>query len=571
MSNSSGQTRYVDQLSQELKSKFPQAGVEYVKNERYADEDTIYVNHGNVLDVARDLKNQFPYLLDVCGVDYPGRDKRFEVVYHFLNPDTNRRLRMKAKVDEGDNIPSLTPVYKSANWFEREAFDLLGLKFQGHPNLRRILCHEDFVGHPLRKDYPADRNQELKTPIQHTYEKDRERMLRDQGDYLDDKVWINIGPAHPATHGTLRFMAVLSGETIEKLDVEIGYLHRCFEKMCENHDYNQIIPYTDRLNYCSAPMNNNAWCRTIEKQLGVTIPARAQMMRVILDEFSRCIDHLVCITTNVVDLGGLTNFWLGFAARERVYELFEKLCGARLTVSLSRIGGMGFDFPAGWVEEAREVVKSIRQAHREIDLLYTKNRIFVKRMVGTGKISAESAINWGFTGPCLRATGVPLDMRVYAPYYGYDQLEFDVPVGASGDSYDRYQVRMAEILESCRILDQCLNNIPSGAITVDDPGIVLPRKQDVYGNIEGLMNQFMQVINGVKVPAGEIYQGYEAANGELGFYVVSDGSGMPYRVKCRPPCFAIFQAITEMCEGDMIADLVATLGTINIIAGELDR
>ncbi len=571
MTDSSGQTRYIDSLSQDLKSKFPQAGIEYVKNERHSDEDTIYVNHGNVLDVARDIQKKFPYLLDVCGVDYPERDKRFEVVYHLLNPDTNQRLRMKSKVNDTDQIPSLTPVYKAANWFEREAFDLFGLKFQGHPNLRRLLCHEDFVGHPLRKDYPADRNQELKTPIQHTFEKDRERMLRNQEDFLEDKVWINIGPAHPATHGTLRFMAVLSGETIEKVDVEIGYLHRCFEKMCENHNYNQIIPYTDRLNYCSSPMNNNAWCRTIEKQLGVTIPARAQTMRVILDEFSRCIDHLVCVTTNLVDLGGLTNFWLGFAARERVYELFEKLCGARLTVSLARVGGMGFDFPAGWADDAREVVKVIRQAHHEIDLLCTKNRIFVKRMVGVGKISAESAINWGFTGPCLRATGVPLDMRVYAPYYGYDQLEFDVPVGDRGDCYDRYQVRMAEILESCRILDQCLNNIPSGAIEVDNPAIVLPSKQDVYGNIEGLMNQFMQVINGVKVPAGEIYQGYEAANGELGFYVVSDGSGVPYRVKCRPPCFAIFQAISEMVEGDMLADVVATLGTINIIAGELDR
>jgi NADH-quinone oxidoreductase subunit C/D len=571
MSVLSEQSRYVDALSAELKLKHPDAGVIYKKNERYADEDSIEVSHGKLLDIARDVKKKFPYLLDVCGVDYPGRDQRFDVVYHFLNPDTNQRLRLKSKVNESDKIPSLTPVYKAANWFEREAYDLFGLKFEGHPNLRRILCHEDFVGHPLRKDYPADKNQELKTPIDHVFEKDRERMLKNQSDFLDDKVWINIGPAHPATHGTLRFMAVLSGETIEKLDVEIGYLHRCFEKMCENHNYNQIIPYTDRLNYCSAPMNNNAWCRAIEKQLGITIPPRAQMMRVILDEFSRCIDHLVCITTNVVDLGGLTNFWLGFAAREKVYELFEKLCGARLTVSLARIGGMGFDLPDGWVEQAKETLKVIRQAHREIDLLCTKNRIFVKRMVGTGKISAESAINWGFTGPCLRATGVPLDMRVYAPYYGYDQLEFDIPVGDRGDSYDRYQVRMAEILESCKILDQCLKNIPSGPIDVEDPAIVLPNKQDVYGNIEGLMNQFMQVINGVKVPAGEIYQGYEAANGELGFYVVSDGSGVPYRVKCRPPCFAIFQAITEMCEGDMIADIVATLGTINIIAGELDR
>ena len=570
-SSSPAAPRYVEGISKEIAAKVPSSKVRYVAHPKYSDEDTIIVSPESVRDVARELHKKFPYLLDVCGVDYPERMKRLDVVYHFLNPDTKQRLRMKTEVSEDEAVPSLTPVYKAANWFEREAFDLLGVKFSGHPNLRRILCHDDFVGHPLRKDYPADKNQSLKTPLTHVFEKDRERMMRNQTDFLDDRIWINIGPAHPATHGTLRFMAILSGEIIEKMDVEIGYLHRCFEKMCENHNYNQIIPYTDRLNYCSSPMNNNAWCRTIEKALGVTVPARAQMMRVILDEFSRIIDHFVCISTNAVDLGGLTNFWLGFAAREKVYDLFEKLCGARLTVSLSRVGGMGFDFPSGWVELARETLDVIRKAHREIDLLCTKNRIFVKRMVGTGKISKESAINWGFTGPCLRATGADLDMRVYDPYYGYDQFEFDVPVGHRGDNYDRYMVRMAEILESCRILDQALKNIPEGRISIDDPNIVLPSKQNVYGNIEGLMNQFMMVINGVQVPKGEVYQGYEAANGELGFYVVSDGSGMPYRVKCRPPCFAVFQAVSEMCEGDQLADVVATLGTMNVIAGELDR
>ncbi|NBQ54026.1 MAG: NADH-quinone oxidoreductase subunit D, partial [Proteobacteria bacterium] len=342
-------------------------------------------------------------------------------------------------------------------------------------------------------------------------------------------------------------------------------------KMCETHNYNQIIPYTDRLNYCSAPMNNHAWCRTVEKMLGIQVPAKAQTMRVILDEFSRIIDHFVCICTNAVDLGALTNFWLGFQAREKVYDLFEKLCGARLTVSLARVGGMGFDFPDGWIAQAKETLKVIEQAHSEVDTLLTKNRIFVKRMVGAGAIGKENAIDWGFTGPCLRATGVPLDMRQYNPYYGYDQLEFDIPIGERGDSYDRYMVRMEEIRQSVRILKQCLNNVPSGPIDVDDPRITLPSKQNVYGNIEGLMNQFMLVINGVQPPAGEIYSGYEAANGELGFYVISDGSGKPYRVKCRPPCFAIFQAFSEMMAGQMLSDAIAALGSINVIAGELDR
>lgn len=562
---------FFETLARDIGSRIPESKITHTVNPAHDDEDVFVVDSKSVPEVTREIKKHFPYLLDVAGVDYPERERRFDVVYHYMNPDTKRRLRVKAPVAEGESVASVTNIYRSANWFEREAFDLFGINFSGHPNLRRILCHEDFVGSPMRKDYPADGNQELRTPLAHSFEKDRARMMAEEEDHLSDRVWINIGPAHPATHGTLRLMAVLSGETIEKMDIEIGYLHRCFEKMCETHNYNQIIPYTDRLNYCSAPMNNHAWCRTVEKMLGIQVPAKAQTMRVILDEFSRIIDHFVCICTNAVDLGALTNFWLGFHAREKVYDLFEKLCGARLTVSLARVGGMGFDFPDGWIAQAKETLKVIEQAHAEVDTLLTKNRIFVKRMVGAGAISKENAIDWGFTGPCLRAAGVPLDMRQYNPYYGYDQLEFDIPIGDHGDSYDRYMVRMEEIRQSVRILKQCLNNVPSGPIDVDDPRITLPAKQNVYGNIEGLMNQFMLVINGVQPPAGEIYSGYEAANGELGFYVISDGSGKPYRVKCRPPCFAIFQAFSEMMEGQMLADAIAALGSINVIAGELDR
>ncbi len=562
---------FFETLARDIGSRIPESKITHTVNPAHDDEDVFVVDAKSVSEVTREIKKHFPYLMDVAGVDYPERDRRFDVVYHYMNPDTKRRLRVKAPVAEGESVASVTNIYRSANWFEREAFDLFGIKFTGHPNLRRILCHEDFVGSPMRKDYPADGNQELRTPLAHSFEKDRARMMAEEEDHLSDRVWINIGPAHPATHGTLRLMAVLSGETIEKMDIEIGYLHRCFEKMCETHNYNQIIPYTDRLNYCSAPMNNHAWCRTVEKMLGIQVPAKAQTMRVILDEFSRIIDHFVCICTNAVDLGALTNFWLGFQAREKVYDLFEKLCGARLTVSLARVGGMGFDFPDGWIAQAKETLKVIEQAHSEVDTLLTKNRIFVKRMVGAGAIGKENAIDWGFTGPCLRATGVPLDMRQYNPYYGYDQLEFDIPIGERGDSYDRYMVRMEEIRQSVRILKQCLNNVPSGPIDVDDPRITLPSKQNVYGNIEGLMNQFMLVINGVQPPAGEIYSGYEAANGELGFYVISDGSGKPYRVKCRPPCFAIFQAFSEMMEGQMLSDAIAALGSINVIAGELDR
>lgn len=561
-----------------LRQALPDAGCTLASHPRRKDEDTILLRPSFVRRAAEILHAHYPFLMDVCGVDYPERDKRFEVVYHFYNPEQNQRLRLKALVGEGEMVPSLTPVYRAADWFERECYDLFGIKFEGHPNLRRILCHEDFVGHPLRKDYPADRNQELLTPIHHTFEREHDLMTgRQQGqggldhDHLDERTWINIGPAHPATHGTLRFMAVLKGETLEKVDVEIGYLHRCFEKMCESHTYNQIIPYTDRLNYCSAPINNNAWCLAVEKMLGIVVPPRAQVMRLILDEFSRIIDHIVCTCTNAVDLGALTNFWLGFQGRERVYDLFEKLCGARLTVSLARVGGMGFDFPDGWIAQARETVGVLRQARREIDKLLTKNRIFVHRMVGAGPISREDAINWGFTGPCLRAAGEPMDLRKASPYSMYDQFDFDVPIGSRGDSYDRYMVRMEEIEQSCRILDQALANVPEGPLSVDDPKIRLPAKHDVYDNIEGLMNHFMLVIHGVQPPPGEIYSAVEGANGELGFYIVSDGTGRPYRVKCRPPCFAVFQGFSHMVEGGMIADAIAALGSVNIIAGELDR
>ncbi len=571
-SQASVKVSYNQPLLEHLQKKIPQSQPVFVQNSSHQDEDTLWIQKDSIYEVAKEIKNHYPFLMDVCGVDYPERQKRFDVVYHFAEPSTNRRLRIKTELGEDEPIASVTGVYKSANWFEREAFDLFGIKFTGHPNLKRILCHQDFMGHPLRKDYPAEGNQELVTPLHHVFEEEHKQMMNKHvTDHLDERTWINIGPAHPATHGTLRFMAVLNGETIEEMDVEIGYLHRCFEKMCESHTYNQIIPYTDRLNYCSAPMNNNAWCRTIEKMLGVTVPARAQVIRMLLDEFSRIIDHFVCTSTNAVDLGALTNFWLGFHARERVYDLFESLCGARLTVSLGRVGGLGFDLPNGWVKEAKEVLKDIMRARSEIDRLLTKNRIFVKRMVGAAPIEKENAINWGFTGPCLRAAGVAYDLRQFAPYDQYSQVEFDIPVGTRGDSYDRYMVRMEEIHQSTRIISQLLDNIPEGPIEIDDPRIVMPSKENVYGNIEGLMNQFMMVVHGVKVPPGETYAAYEGANGELGFYVVSDGSGIPYRVKCRPPCFAIFQAFTEMCKGGFLADAVAGLGSINIIAGELDR
>ena len=511
--------------------------------------------------------NNFDILMNLTAADYPGREKRFEVVYELFNITTANRLRVKVLLSEGEEVPTLTTVWKGADWFEREVYDMFGIKFSGHFNMRRILTHHEFVGHPLRKDYPADRQQPCTTALPVHFDNDPNYKAGDQ----EGLVPLNIGPSHPATHGTLRVMAELRGETVNRAAVELGYLHRCFEKMAETHAYNQVIPYTDRLNYCSAPMNNVGYCKTVEKLLGVEIPAKAQAMRVILCELSRFIDHVVCIGANAVDLGALTGFFHLFTLREKVYTLFEKLCGARLTVSMTRIGGMAQDAPDNWYKDVLDVCKELRQGVSDIEGLLSGNKIWIKRSSGVGAISAEDALEWGYTGPCLRAAGVPLDLRKSDPYYGYDQLDFDIPIGSTGDVFDRYLVRIEEMKQSIKIVEQVCKNIPEGDFIIRDKAIVLPEKKDVYGNIEGLMNHFMLVINGLRPPAGEIYDATEAANGELGFYCVSDGSGAPYRLKVRPPCFAIYQSFPESITGGPVADVIAILGSMNLIAGELDR
>ncbi len=510
----------------------------------------------------------YNFLMDVCGVDYPARAKRFDVVYHLFSTRDYRRLRVKTQLADGESVGTATGIWKGADWFEREAFDMFGIKFAGHPNLRKILTHHQFVGHPLRKDYEADAQQHCDTVLPIYFDNTPEQ----RGDLLDSRyVPINIGPSHPAMHGTLRVMAELDGETVVRAGCEIGYLHRCFEKMAETHPYNQVIPYTDRLNYCSAPMNNVGYCKTVERLLGVEVPARAQAMRVLLCELSRIIDHTVSVGTGGVDLGALTAFFHLFSYREKVYSLFEKLCGARLTVSMTRVGGMAQDAPDGWFESVLKFCDEVSVGIDEIAKLMIGNKIFIKRTQGVCPVSKDNAIAWGYTGPLLRASGVNLDLRRSNPYYGYEKYDFDIPIGAAGDIYDRYLVRIEEMRQSVRIIRQVVKAMPGGDYTIRDKNIVLPEKKDVYGNIEGLMNHFMLVIKGLRPPVGEIYDATEAANGELGFYLVSDGSANPYRLKVRPPCFAIYQSFPEVVKGSMLADAIATVASMNVIAGELDR
>lgn len=565
----------IDELKQELEKHFKTEAQNQAQNQNFkfsnsVGDDVIEVPKEELIAVLIYLKSvhRFDFLMDICGVDFPNREKRFEVVYHLFSSKDSSRLRLKTHVAEGEAVETATSIWKGADWFEREAYDMFGIRFDKHPNLRKILTHHQFVGHPLRKDYEADHQQHCTETLPIFFNNEGSS----RGDVLNENlVPLNIGPSHPAMHGTLRVMVELDGETVVRANCEIGYLHRCFEKMAETHPYNQVIPYTDRLNYCSAPMNNVGYCKAVERLLGVEIPAKAQAMRVILCELSRIIDHIIAVGTGGVDLGALTAFFHLFSYREKVYTLFEKLCGARLTVSMTRVGGMAQDAPEGWFDEVMAFCKEMSAGVDEISRLMIDNKIFIKRTQGISPVSAADAINWGYTGPLLRASGVNLDLRKATPYYGYDGLNFDVPIGTNGDIFDRYLVRIEEMRQSIRIIEQVCKNVPGGDFTLRDKSLVLPEKKDVYGNIEGLMNHFMLVIKGLRPPAGEVYDATEAANGELGFYLVSDGSANPYRLKVRPPCFAIYQSFPTVVKGSMLADAIATVASMNVIAGELDR
>ncbi len=507
----------------------------------------------------------FKLFLDLCGVDYldkDDRDQRFEVVLHLYSVSKKHHIRLKTPVPESDaRVDTLTGLFKGANWFEREAWDLYGIVFAGHPRLERLLTHDEFVGHPMRKDYPTARRHVLKSP--------KERLLHVPGD--SEHVLINIGPSHPTMHGTFRVQALLDGETIKDAEAEIGYMHRNFEKMAEERTYWQIIPYTDRLNYCSSFMNGHGWALAVEKLLGVPAPPRAEAIRVILSELSRIMDHIIAISTNVVDLGAITPFFVMFRAREDIYDLLEACCGARLTVSYVRIGGLAQDVPEDFEARCRKVLKSVRDVWDQGNKLLTRNPIFQSRFKDVGVMGREDALSWGWVGPCLRGSGVAYDVRKDHPYSGYEGYDFDVPVGTVGDCYDRYLVRMEEMKQSMRIVEQALAKLPEGPVITDDKRVALPPKSEVYSNIEALMNHFKLIYEGILPPPGEVYGYTEAANGELGFYVVSDGGKTPWRLKVRPPCFNVYQAFPEMIKGAMIADAVAIMGGLNVVAGELDR
>jgi NADH-quinone oxidoreductase subunit D len=390
-------------------------------------------------------------------------------------------------------------------------------------------------------------------------------------DPIHEIMELQMGPSHPASHGTIKFNLKLDGETIVDCDVEIGYLHRGFEKMCEQGTWTQVFPYTDRLNYASPLINNVGFALTAEKLAGIEAPERAQWIRMLTSEISRITDHLTCLGMGGMEVGAFTVGLYTNEAREYLYDLVETITGARLTVSYCRVGGVTNDLPAHFADALKDRFAKIRAVLADCDKLLTRNRIFVDRMSGVGRMSGQDAISYGVTGPLLRATGVNYDVRKQSPYLFYDQVDFEVPLGTQGDNYDRFLVRFHEMEQSMRIAEQCLAKMPTGPVMISDSRFALPPKRDVYNSIEGLMNHFKIVMEGIRVPPGEAYQAVEGANGELGFYLVSDGSGRPYRVRVRPPCFFGMAALGDQLKGLMVADIITTFGMVNMIGGECDR
>ena len=519
----------------------------------------------------------FTILLDMTAVDYSkfpdSTPSRFAVVYVLRSSDFKKETTVKSFVsDESLSIDTVCDIFPSANWAEREAYDQYGVIFLNHPNLKRVLNHKQFVGHPLRKDYKITQGQ-ICTETEDLMD-EMLPLLKSKG-YTDEEIadlmLLNVGPSHPASHGTIRNFVALEGETIAACVTEIGYLHRGFEKACEHHTYSQVIPYTDRLNYCSAILNNIGWAKAIEDMMKIEITPRAKMIRVVIGELSRIIDHFVCNAANMVDLGGLTSLWYLFGARDQAYDLLSKLTGARLTNTYTRIGGLEFDLYDGFEKDLEEVLKTSEKAIEDVLSLIAHNKLFHDRTQDVGVIKADFALANGISGPNLRAAGVAHDLRKDKPYYGYENFDFDLVIGSHGDVYDRMMCRFEESIQSIKIIRQAMKNMPDGAINVYAPNLVLPNKKDVYGNIEGLMNQFKLTFEGTLVPKGEYYSSTEATNGELGFFIVSDGSGRPYKVKCRPPCFYSLAAYSKIVEGTMLADAVVTMASLNFIAGEFDR
>jgi NADH-quinone oxidoreductase subunit C/D len=578
-----------------LKHRFPDA-VLAVHEDQVRGELSSQVSAERLLEVAAFLHDDrqcaFDHITDVCSADYPDDVERFEVIYHLLSLPHGHRIRLKARLpEENPTIASVTGIWKGANFMEREVYDLMGITFSGHPDLRRILMPEDYdEGYPLRKDFPAEGRgwrsrfdflPNLTDPpigqadAEISPEK-RAPFLAENGatsgsSKRQEELLLNMGPQHPSTHGVLRVVLDLDGERIVKATPDLGYLHRGVEKLCEGLVYMQIIPHTDRLDYVCSMTNNYAYVRAVEKLLDLQVPERAEYIRTIVAEMQRIIGHLFWLGTQALDIGAMTVFFWTFREREILLDMFEKLCGARLTLNYYRIGGVDSDFTPELVVQVKAFLETFPSMIDEYNELLMTNRIWLARTKQVAVISAEDAISFGLTGPVLRGSGVAYDVRKLEPYGAYGKVDWEVPVGKNGDTYDRYWVRMEEMRQSARIIKQCLDQMPGGPIVADAPQVIPPPKPKVMRDMESLIHHFIIFTQGFKPPKGETYCATEAPKGELGFFIISDGSARPYRLKIRAPSFINMGAFDHMARGYLISDVITIFGTYDIVMGECDR
>lgn len=552
---------------------------------------TIWLKRERLKDVLTYLKNytDHPYkmLYDLTAIDErtksrinksPSND--FTVVYQLLSFDRNEDVRLKVPLMNDDLvIPSITGLWSNADWYEREAYDMFGIKFEGHPHLRRILMPPTWEGHPLRKEHPARATEmgpfilpeETALNEQDVLQFKPEEWGLKREDEDDQFMFLNLGPQHPGTHGVLRLVLQLDGEEVLHVVPDIGYHHRGAEKMGERQSWHTFLPYTDRVDYLGGVLNNLAYVLAVEKLAGIEVPPRAQVIRIMMCELFRIASHLVWYGTFAQDLGMLSPVFYMFSDRERIFDIVAAVCGDRMHPNWFRIGGIAQDLPIGWEKLVSDFVKYLPPRLKDYDNLVMKNSIFKARTVGIGVYDTAEAIEWGITGPGLRATGMGWDFRKKRPYSSYDQFDFEIPVGNNGDCYDRAVVRVEEMRQSLRIIEQCLHNMPEGNYKSEHPLTTPPIKKYTMHDIETLITHFLNVSWGPVMPEGEAFAGIEASKGNNGYYVVSNGDTIPYRVRIRTPSFPHIQMVSYISRGYTIADLLSILGSIDFVLADIDR
>ncbi len=552
---------------------------------------TLWFSTGKIVQVMDFLKNKIenPYkmLYDLTAIDEQARQNRqgqpdsyFTIVYTLLSYGRNSYIRIKIPTASAQpTVPSITSIFRSANWYEREVYDMFGVKFDGHPNLRRILMPLYWEGHPLQKQHPARATEMGRFQLPPENQKKYQDLLQfkpeewglDQVKTEGDIMYLNLGPQHPGTHGVLRFVLQMDGENLVNVVPEIGFHHRGAEKMGERQSWHTYIPYTDRVEYLGGVMNNFPYVMAVEKLAGIEVPERANYIRIMTSELFRISSHLVWYGTFAQDLGMMTPVFLMFNDREKLFKIIEAICGDRMHPNWFRIGGTAQDLPEGWENLIREFLDYMPKQLKIYEKLVMKNAIFRARTEGIGIYTTEEAIEWGITGPGLRATGFEWDFRKKQPYAGFENFDFDVPTGENGDCYDRAKVRVAEITQSLRIIEQCLNNMPDGHYKSDHPLTTPPRKKRTMKDIETLINHFLGVTWGPVIPQGEALVAVEATKGNNGYYLVSDGSTVSYRTRIRTPSFPAIQMVPYISQGYTIADLLVILGSVDYVLSDVDR